>query len=82
MAGGRSFLGLGSREVSCGVLSGACVGSVGVDEASRIDCEIEGEEGRIIDRVRAIGDAMDRMGRAARRSWLGAMTRRAQLYLS
>lgn len=64
------------------MLRGVCVGSVDVDEADRMDCEIEEVEGRIVDRVMAIGDAIDRMGRAARRRWLGAMMRGAQSSLS
>lgn len=38
-----------------------------------MDCETENVEGRIVDRVKAIGDAIDRMGSVARRRWLGAM---------
>lgn len=48
------------------------VGSVDV-EAFRMDCVIERVDGRIVDRVRTTGDAIDRMGRVARRRWLGAM---------
>lgn len=64
------------------MLRGVCAGSVDVDEADRMDCEIEDVEERIIDRVRAIGDAIDRMGRAARRSWLGAMMGRLAVSFS
>lgn len=38
-----------------------------------MDCGIERVDVRIVDRLRTIGDAIDRMGRVARRRWLGAM---------
>lgn len=63
----------GLREVSCGVLSGLAVDFFDFEEADRIDCEIGEMEGRIVDRVRDIGDDIDRMGSVARRTWPGAM---------
>lgn len=51
----------------------SCAGSVDAVEADRRDCAIARVEGRIVERARAIGDAIDRMGSAARRSRLGPM---------
>lgn len=57
---------------ACGEGVDDCAGSVDV-EAFRMDCGIERVDVRIVGRVTTIGDAIDRMGRVARRRWLGAM---------